>query len=297
MQIEQWLRWASAQLVASDSARLDAELLLAHVLDKDRTWLYTWSDRLLSSSQQDSASELLDQRMQGIPVAHLLGQREFWSLPLAVNASTLIPRGDTETLVEWVLDLALPANARVLDLGTGTGAIALALASEKPGWHIEAVDAQTDAVALATSNAERLDLPVKVYRSDWFSAVEGRFDVIVSNPPYIDADDAHLQQGDVRFEPHSALVAANNGLADLNHIQRTAPAYLNDHGWLLLEHGWQQAPAVSRALTQQGFQQVTTRRDLGGQARITGGQWLVNAANRADEQRYSANTEPRSRHE
>ncbi|ASP37190.1 protein-(glutamine-N5) methyltransferase, release factor-specific [Bacterioplanes sanyensis] len=297
MQIEQWLRWASAQLEASDSARLDAELLLAHVLDKDRTWLYTWSDRTLSSSQQDSASELLDQRMQGIPVAHLLGQREFWSLPLAVNASTLIPRGDTETLVEWVLDLALPANARVLDLGTGTGAIALALASEKPGWHIEAVDAQADAVALATSNAERLNLPVKVYRSDWFTAVEGRFDVIVSNPPYIDADDEHLQQDDVRFEPRSALVAANNGLADLNHIQRAAPAYLNDHGWLLLEHGWQQAPAVSRALTQQGFQQVTTRRDLGGQARITGGQWSVNAANRTDEQRYSANTEPRSRHE
>lgn len=273
MQIEQWLRWARDQLVQSDSARLDSELLLAHVLKRDRTWLYTWSDRELTEQQQQQAQQLLQQRQQGAPVAHLLGEREFWSLPLQVNASTLIPRPDTETLVEWALQLALPDNARVLDLGTGTGAIALALASERPQWQISAVDAQADAVALAASNAKLLDLNVTVLQSNWFAALSGRFDLIVSNPPYIDADDPHLQQGDVRFEPRSALVAEQRGLADLQQIIQKAPEFLSAQGWLLLEHGWQQAESVKQLLQQRGFKALQTRCDLAGQDRITGGQW------------------------
>ena len=273
MQIEQWLRQATARLSTSDSARLDAELLLAQVLEKDRTWLYTWSDRELSDGQQQAVDALLQQRQQGVPVAHLLGQREFWSLPLRVNASTLIPRPDTETLVEWALQLPVRDQARVLDLGTGTGAIALALASERCQWQVEAVDAQAQAVQLAQHNAQALQLDVRVYASNWFSAVNGRFDVLVSNPPYIDADDEHLQQGDVRFEPASALVAEHNGLADLFYLIDNAPNWLVEGGWLLLEHGFQQAEAVQQRLRQQGFSQVENRCDLAGQPRISGGCW------------------------
>ncbi|GGY38074.1 release factor glutamine methyltransferase [Bacterioplanes sanyensis] len=273
MQIEQWLRQATARLSTSDSARLDAELLLAQVLEKDRTWLYTWSDRELSDGQLQAVDTLLQQRQQGVPVAHLLGQREFWSLPLRVNASTLIPRPDTETLVEWALQLPVRDQARVLDLGTGTGAIALALASERSQWQVEAVDAQVQAVQLAQYNAQALQLDVRVYASHWFSAVNGRFDVLVSNPPYIDADDEHLQQGDVRFEPASALVAEQSGLADLFYLIDNAPHWLVDGGWLLLEHGFQQAEAVQQRLRQQGFSQVENRCDLAGQPRISGGCW------------------------
>ncbi|PHS66614.1 MAG: protein-(glutamine-N5) methyltransferase, release factor-specific [Thalassobium sp.] len=275
MSIEAWLAEARTQLEAgSDSARLDAELLLAHVLQQGRTWLYTWSDRLLSAEQQQAADALLARRLAGEPVAYLLGERDFWSLNLNVNPSTLIPRPDTETLVEWALELPLPANSRMLDLGTGTGAIALALASEQPSWQVSGVDFNADAVALAQANAARNQLArVSFMQSDWYSAVSGDFDLIVSNPPYIDEDDEHLAQGDVRFEPRSALVADNHGLSDLALIIDRAPGFLRANGWLLLEHGYQQADAVCELLRGRGFAEVSNRRDLGGQPRISGGRW------------------------
>ena len=278
VQIEHWLRSATEQLQASsESARLDSECLLAHVLGQNRTWLYTWSDRGLTAEQLSAANALLQRRIAGEPVAYLCGQRDFWSLTLDVNPSTLIPRGDTETLIEWALELPLLATANVLDLGTGTGAIALALASEQPSWHVQGVDFQAEAVALARTNAAKNNLSrVTFEQSDWFSALAvgaGRFDLIVSNPPYIDGADEHLQQGDVRFEPRSALVAEEQGLADLRLIIEQAPDYLADDGWLLLEHGWQQADAVCELLRQRGFTDVENRCDLGANPRISGGRW------------------------
>ena len=203
--------WAVASLIDSESPRADAELLLMHVLDVNRAWLYTWPEKSLTESQQDSLEALLARRIEGHPIAHLTGVREFWSLPLRVAPSTLIPRPDTETLIEWVLDLDLPDAARAIDLGTGTGAIALAIKSEYPAWSVEAVEFDVDAYALAQSNASRLELNIHLIHGSWFERVTGHFDLIVSNPPYIDPDDNHLAEGDVRFEPRSALVAEADG--------------------------------------------------------------------------------------
>ena len=278
MQVEHWLLQAKQQLEqsGSDSARLDAEILLGYALDKNRTWLYTHSDYALSDAELIKINALLAKRIAGQPIAHLVGERDFWSLTLEVNASTLIPRPDTATLVEWALELPLLANARVLDLGTGTGAIALALASEQPSWQVIGVDKSDDAVQLALNNAQKNQLQqVEFKSSDWFEQVAGSFDLIVSNPPYIDGQDPHLQQGDVRFEPMSALVAEQQGLADIVHIIDQAPHYLRDQAWLLIEHGYQQAEQVRELLKAKGFQQVETREDLGGQPRISGGQWRV----------------------
>ncbi|WP_413242889.1 peptide chain release factor N(5)-glutamine methyltransferase [Pseudidiomarina sp.] len=264
---------AAARLAASDTPRLDAELLLAHSLQKTRTYLLTWPERALTAAQYADFNELVTRRAQGEPVAHLTGHREFWSLPLLVNDSTLIPRPDTEVLVEQALALNLPEHARVLDLGTGTGAIALALKSERPGWVVEATDQSAAAVALAQANARQLELSVRVWQSSWFDAVVdiNSYDLIVSNPPYIAADDVHLQQGDVRFEPLSALVADAGGLSDLRNIIEAAPAYLFDGGYLMLEHGWQQGEAVRELLAQNGYQQVHTWRDYGNLDRISQG--------------------------
>ncbi|HET8903829.1 MAG TPA: peptide chain release factor N(5)-glutamine methyltransferase, partial [Saccharospirillum sp.] len=201
-QVRQAQQWAQQQGLEA----LDADLLLAFVLDKSRTWLFTWPERELSDDQQRRFGDLIQRRLNGVPVAHILGTREFWSLPLKVNASTLIPRPDTETLVEAILNRFEQPSLRVADLGTGTGAIALALASERPGWNISAFDVQPGAVALAQENAHQLGLPVTVGLSHWCDALANRSqDLLVSNPPYIAADDVHLQHGDVRFEPLSAL--------------------------------------------------------------------------------------------
>lgn len=202
-----------------------------------------------------------------------MGEREFWSLPLYVSAATLIPRPDTECLVEQAL-ARLPATpARILDLGTGTGAIALALASERPDCQVTAVDVMPDAVALAQRNLARLALPnVTVLHSSWFTALGDRqFETIVSNPPYIDEADPHLAEGDVRFEPRSALVAADHGLADLSHIITQSRQHLVSGGWLLLEHGWTQGEAVRALFLQAGFERVETCRDYGGNERLTVG--------------------------
>jgi len=257
----------------SDSARLDTELLIGHALGKDRSYLYSWPEKEVEAEIERRFTALFDRRVKGEPVAHILGYREFWSLTLAVNNSTLIPRPETETLIEWVTELGLPKCSRVLDLGTGSGAIALALAMENPDWEIDASDISSAAVALATENASRLQVEnVRLQVSDWYQSVSaGAYDLIVSNPPYIKANDEHLQKGDLRFEPVSALVADNMGLADLEKIIAGAGAFLADGGWLLLEHGYEQAPAVRAMLKQFGFSGVLTRCDLSGNDRISGG--------------------------
>lgn len=254
------------QLSESESPRLDVEVLLAHILNKDRTWLYTWPEKTLSHVQRQLFDELFERRRGGEPVAYLTGVREFWSLQLKVSPATLIPRPETELLVETALSLSLPANARILDLGTGTGAIALALASEKPGWQITAVDCVDAAVELATENAHTLALDnVCVLKSDWFENVAGEpFDLIISNPPYIDPDDRHLTQGDVRFEPKSALVAAQAGLGDLVLIAEQAVSHLQPGGWLLMEHGFDQGGAVAELMQLSGYTEVSVLQDLSG---------------------------------
>lgn len=263
-----------SDLQNSDSPLLDAQLLLSHVLGCDRTYLYTWPEKQVSDSQCAAFLALLTRRQRGEPVAYLLGQQEFWSLPFKVSPTTLIPRGDTEALVELVLLLPLADDARVLDLGTGTGAIALALASERPLWQVMAVDNQPDAVMLARANAVELGLDhVDIRLSQWFDEVSGRFDLIVSNPPYIDAEDPHLEQGDVRFEPRSALVAAANGLGDIQHIVAASCNYIAAGGYLYVEHGQHQGAAVRALLGKAGFQHCETVQDLAGRDRVSGGQW------------------------
>jgi len=271
MEYQQWLREAISQLQTSESPRRDAEILLGFVTGKARTFILAFGETPLTDEQQEQLAALLARRVRGEPVAHLIGEREFWSLPLFVSPATLIPRPDTECLVEQAL-ARLPATpCRILDLGTGTGAIALALASERPDCQVTAVDLIPEAVALAQRNAEHLGIRnIEIVQSRWFSALEGQtFSLIVSNPPYIDAQDPHLAQGDVRFEPLSALVAADNGLADLHTLIKDAPRYLLPQGWLLLEHGWQQGAAVREIFARYGWQQVETCRDYGDNERLT----------------------------
>ncbi len=259
----------------SPTPRLDTELLLAHALGKPRSYLHTWPERELEAAQLMCFQAALVRRQSGEPVAYILGQQGFWSLELEVAAHTLIPRPDTELLVETVLALLPATPAQVLDLGTGTGAIALALASERPAWRLTGVDRMAEAVALAERNRTRLKLSNSAFvESHWFSALAGqRFQLIVSNPPYIAADDQHLAQGDVRFEPSSALVAGKDGLDDIRLIIEQAPDYLEAGGWLLLEHGFDQAAAVRELLSARGFSAVESRRDLAGHERISLGRF------------------------
>lgn len=271
MDFQAWLRAAVSELSTSESPRRDAEILLEHVTGKARTFILAFGETALTADQHAQLSALLSRRKAGEPVAHLTGEREFWSLPLYVSAATLIPRPDTECLVEHAL-ARLPATAcRILDLGTGTGAIALALASERPDCQVTAVDVMPDAVALALRNVARLGFNnVKIQQSSWFDALVGQqFDMIVSNPPYIDERDPHLSQGDVRFEPLTALVAAEEGLADIAHIVTVSRQYLTAGGWLLIEHGWTQAEAVRALFTQAGYERVETCQDYGGNDRLT----------------------------
>ena len=263
------------QQLPGDSARRDTEILLCHSLNKSRAWLYTWPEAELSDQAYTLFEQLFTARAQGQPIAYLTGYREFWSLQLQVNEHTLIPRPETETLVQWALELELPASAAVLDLGTGCGAIALALASERPQWQVSGLDASESALAVAATNAEALGLQrVGFLHSSWFSAVPGqRFDLLVSNPPYVDPVDEHLKQGDLRFEPRSALAADEQGLADLRCLVDGAPQHLLPGGWLLLEHGYDQGASVRKLLQLAGFAAIETRQDDGGNDRITGGVW------------------------
>ena len=276
MRIDVLLARAAERLgqVGSPTPRLDAEVLLCHVLKVDRTWLYTWGDRAIDSFPRARFEALVAARAAGQPVAYLTGEREFWGLPLATSTDTLIPRPDTETLVEVLLELAVTDSGRLLDLGTGTGAIALAFASERPGWEVHGVDCVAPAVALAADNARRLGIGNVRFRcSDWFAGLAGeRFTLMASNPPYIDAQDPHLVQGDVRFEPHSALVADDTGLADLRYLIEQSANHLVPGGWLALEHGHTQGAAVRALLIAKGYVAVNSRRDLGGNERVTFGQ-------------------------
>ncbi|MGE8495864.1 MAG: peptide chain release factor N(5)-glutamine methyltransferase [Pseudomonas sp.] len=262
---------STADLPDSPTPRLDAELLLAQTLGKPRSYLRTWPERELDAPQLERYQAALARRRQGEPVAYILGQQGFWSLDLEVAPHTLIPRPDTELLVETALALLPATPARVLDLGTGTGAIALALASERPAWQVSGVDRVADAVALAERNRTRLGLGnARFCDSHWFTALTGqRFHLIVSNPPYIASGDRHLGEGDVRFEPSSALVAGADGLDDIRLIVDQAPDYLEAGGWLALEHGFDQADAVRGLLQTRGFTAVESRRDLGGHERIS----------------------------
>ncbi|MCX2780572.1 peptide chain release factor N(5)-glutamine methyltransferase [Microbulbifer thermotolerans] len=259
------------ELADSDSARLDTEVLLGYVLGRPRTWLYTWPEYQLTPSEQRQFERLFERRKKGEPVAYLTGEREFWSLSLKVNASTLIPRPETELLVEIALQLCPQTQLRALDLGTGSGAIALALAAEKPGWTIVAAEKSADALALAQENRKALGFGnVELVQSDWFAEIPQReFDLIVSNPPYIDAADPHLSEGDVRFEPRSALVAEGEGLADIAAIARHSGEYLKPGGWLMVEHGWQQAAAVRELFADAGLHGVESRKDYSGWERVT----------------------------
>lgn len=267
----------AADLPAScDNPQLDVSLLLCAVLNKPASFLRTWPERKLTAEQQQGFEALLARRVAGEPIAYILREQAFWTLTLEVSESTLIPRADTEVLVEAALTLPLPEHTRMVDLGTGTGAIALALASEKPSWDVWGCDRIDEAVALARRNAAKNQLTqVSFVAGSWFEPLTGVFDLIVSNPPYIDPDDQHLQQGDVRFEPRSALVAEDAGLADIRQIATQARAYLTAAGWLVFEHGYDQGAAVRDLLVQLGYQQVETRRDYAGQERITLGQKSV----------------------
>ncbi|URQ99572.1 peptide chain release factor N(5)-glutamine methyltransferase [Pseudoalteromonas sp. SCSIO 43095] len=260
---------------SSDSAKLDAQVLLLNILQKPRSYLFTWPEKQLTDEQSQAFERACERRLNGEPVSHITGCREFWSLQLEVNPTTLIPRPDTETLVELALSCNVPNDAKVLDLGTGTGAIALALGSEMPTWDIIAVDRIDDAVALAKRNQKRLAINnVCVKQSNWFSALNNKkFDLIVTNPPYIEYNDKHLHQGDVRFEPLSALVADDAGLADIKQIITQSRDYLHSNGYLLIEHGFEQSAAVRHIFNQMAFINVSTVKDLGNNDRVTFGQW------------------------
>jgi len=261
----------AAELPDSPTARLDAELLLAAALGKSRSYLHTWPEKIVSSESALIFADYLQRRRTGEPVAYILGQQGFWKLDLEVAPHTLIPRPDTELLVETALQLLPATPANVLDLGTGSGAIALALASERAAWQVTAVDRVLEAVALAERNRQRLALDnVTVLNSHWFSALaDHRFDLIISNPPYIAAGDVHLAEGDVRFEPESALVAGPDGLDDIRELVAAAPQHLNPGAWLLLEHGYDQGAPVRDLRQGAGFTQVQSRKDLGAHERIT----------------------------
>lgn len=260
---------------ASDTALLDTELLLCHSLSVDRAWLKTWPDKILSAPDMQRFEQLFRRRLEGEPVAFIIGSQGFWTLDLKVSPHTLIPRPETELLVETAMQLELPNNSQVLDLGTGTGAIALALASEYPQWQMTAVDVQASAVELAEQNRLACQLKnVTIYQSDWFAAVANRqpqtlFNLIVSNPPYIEIDDAHLFEGDVRFEPASALVSGTQGLDDLQLVIGQSSGFLAPAGWLLVEHGHAQGLAVRGLFNEAGYVLVETRQDYNQLDRIT----------------------------
>ena len=274
MTLKEWRHWLRAQLQGGESPEVDADVLLCYVLLKPRSFILAWPEYMPSEAEVVALRELTERRQAGEPIAHLTGEREFWSLNLKVSPDTLIPRPDTEIIIEAALARLPNDPATVADLGTGTGAIALALKSERPQDTIYAVEFNAKAAALARLNSERLALDIEVRHGSWFEPLAGlKFEMLLSNPPYIDGGDPHLLQGDVRFEPASALVAKDAGMADLQHLIANAPQYLVANGWLLLEHGWQQASAVRAYFTEHGFKAVQTLRDYGDNERITLAQW------------------------
>ncbi len=279
--IAQALTYAEQAFAFSDSARLDAELLLLAAISKeDRSYLFTWPERVISDEHTKIFDRYIHRRCQHEPVAHILECAYFWSLLLKVTPDTLIPRPDTETLVEETLNLISNYYAdkpgSILDLGTGTGAIALALKSELNDWQVHASDFLLEAVNLAKENALNLALDIKVYHSSWFEhlheSINSKFDIIVTNPPYIEDNDPHVIQGDVRFEPLSALTSGVDGLNDIRIIIEQSKAWLNKGGWLCIEHGYDQANRIQVLFEQQGYHKIVTIKDLNEHDRVTLGQ-------------------------
>ena len=278
MNIQQALQQASKDLSeSSPSAMLDAQVLLTHVLQCNSAHLAAWPEKALSDDQYADYLRLVKQRRQGTPVAHLTGSREFWSLDFSVDNSTLIPRPETETLVEYLLDnFASRENLKLLDMGTGTGAIAISIAKEKPDWEIVASDISEQALKLARQNSSHHDTDnVSLIQSDWFENIgQKNFDIIISNPPYIASDDPHLTLGDVRFEPESALSSGATGMDDIEHICSHAKEYLLKNGWLIVEHGYNQKQQVADCFSRNGFTEITQQQDLSGHTRMTAGKKL-----------------------
>lgn len=278
--IAQLLQSSSETLHESDSALLDVQILLAHVLQVNRSYFYTWPEKTVETATLNSFNQLFERRSQGEPIAYIIGEQEFWSLPFKVSPATLIPRGDTEVLVDAVLNCITSSQAKGIDLGTGTGAIALSLAYEQPNWSVLGVDYSAEAVSLATENKALLNISnASLIQSNWFESVDaswlGQCDFIVSNPPYIDAQDPHLSQGDVRFEPASALVADNNGLQDYINIITHAKPFLKEGAYLLFEHGFEQADAIQALFVLHDFSHVVTLQDYSGHDRVTFGQLIA----------------------
>lgn len=258
----------------SDSARLDTEVLLCHALNCAATHLIAWPEKLLDDKQTQAFNQLIEQRRAGAPVAYLTGSREFWSLDFKVTPATLIPRPETETLVEFVLDkFSDQKKLKLIDLGTGSGAIAIAIASEKPDWEIIATDISTEALSIAAENAHNHQITnIKLVESNWFEQLDQQcFDLIISNPPYIAEQDKHLSQGDVRFEPLSALASGETGMDDIKYITAQSKEYLTPNGWLVFEHGYDQKQQVYDCFHDNNFHKIIQLTDLSGQARITAG--------------------------
>lgn len=277
--IQQALDQATDQLskASLESPKLDAEILLAKLLNKDRSFLFAFNDKQLADQEIATYSNWIDERSHHKPVAHILGERDFWSFSLIVNQHTLIPRADTEILVEQALaKLVEKPDARVLDLGTGSGAIAIAIASEFPNAKVTATDASAEALSVAKQNLEQLGLNIKLFHGEWFCPLRRceKFDLILSNPPYIRDQDPHLKQGDLPYEPITALVSGKDGLNDIRHIINHAPDYLTNNGWLMLEHGYDQADAVRDLLLERGVQSVLSEKDFGGNDRVSLGCWI-----------------------
>ncbi len=279
--VNELLGWARAQFLGMENRDIESRMLLSYVADKDAARLITDAELQLSATQTARYKDIVIKRKKGIPLAYLTGTREFWSLPISVTNQVLIPRHETETLVERVLvAMAGCANARILELGTGSGAIALALASELPDTNISATDNAVSALTVARSNQRALALDnIEFLQSDWFGNLGNeKYHLICANPPYLSADDKHLQLGDVRFEPRAALVAAaddRDGYAAIRHIITAAKTYLYSaelatwSGWIVLEHGFEQGCGVRKLLSDYAYNDITTHQDLSGNDRVT----------------------------
>lgn len=267
---------AAERLAFMDSAHLEAERLLCYLLEVKRSYLHAWPEQELTPAQWSCFEQLLQRRAGGEPLAYIRGWQEFWSLELRVTAATLIPRPETEQLVELALKrMAVEQGLKVADLGTGSGAIALAIASERPQAQVVGTDVSAAALEVARENGRRLGLDNVTFRlGDWFAPLAGEhFDLIASNPPYIAAGDPHLLQNGLDFEPDRALVAGAQGLEAIRHIATVTRQYVVDGGWLLLEHGYDQGPPVVELFTKLGYRQVASFRDLAGLPRVVAGQW------------------------
>ena len=275
------LEWAMQVLTdnstgfQSDSPRIDTEILLTHILGESRTYLLTWPEKKITSDQSAQFKSLVEKRSEGQPIAYLTEVWEFWSLPIKVNTSTLIPRPETERLVELALKKCTAKYADLADLGTGSGAIALALASERSSWSVLATDTSAQALEVARANAETLRLGnIEFLLSSWFSALpDKQFDLVISNPPYIDELDPALETSVINWEPRQALISSLKGMADLKIIINQAKPFLKAGAWLLVEHGYNQGEAVAHLFRQNGYEEINTEQDLSGQDRVTCGVW------------------------